>query len=260
LLDAVLLLKLGLAPALIIAASLAGNRWGHTVGGWIVGLPLTSAPVILILALEQGGEFAASSAQGSLMGIVSLSAFSLTFSLLALGAGRGWLPPMVAGWGVFLASSLILEYASWPLLPSFAGVVGWLLLVACLLPRPKTQASPAASTGTDMLIRVVAAESLIFAVTEFAPSLGPRLSGLITPFPIYTSVLAASIHMRQGAAQSAEFVRGATVSLFTPAVFWFIVGSTIVAWGVGFAYAIAICASLVLHWLLLKVLRRGPPT
>ncbi len=258
--DGILVLKLCVAPALIVAASLAGNRWGHAVSGWIVGLPLTSAPVIFILALEQGGVFAASSAQGALMGIASLSAFSLIFSILTVRARLGWLVAMTAGWFVYLVSSLALEHAAVSIAAAFAGVTVWLVIVSRLFPSPGGASQPAASTTADILVRVVAAVSLIFAITEFAPTLGPRLSGLLTPFPVYTSVLAASIHSRQGAASAAEFVRGATVSLFTPAVFWLIVGSTIVVWGVGVAYALAMAASLVVHWLLLRALRRDSPT
>ena len=60
------LLKLVARPALILLASLAGRRWGETVGGWFVGLPLTSGPVVFFLALEQGIGFAAATTRGSL--------------------------------------------------------------------------------------------------------------------------------------------------------------------------------------------------
>jgi len=40
-----LALKLTITPFLILAASLASRRWGEAVGGWLVGLPLTSGPV-----------------------------------------------------------------------------------------------------------------------------------------------------------------------------------------------------------------------
>ncbi|HIH89331.1 TPA: hypothetical protein HA344_09025, partial [Candidatus Bathyarchaeota archaeon] len=101
---------------------------------------------------------------------------------------------------------------------------------------------------------------LILAITEYAPALGPTLSGLLTPFPIYTSVMVASIHRRQGAASASQFVRGAIVSSYTPALFWLIVGSTIVSWGIGFSYALAIVASTALHWVLLKTLLKNGAT
>lgn len=47
-------LKLVLTPLLIGMASVAGRRWGPMVSGRLIGLPLTSAPVVLFLALEQG--------------------------------------------------------------------------------------------------------------------------------------------------------------------------------------------------------------
>jgi hypothetical protein len=44
-------IKLILTPLAITAIALAGRRWGPAVGGWIAGLPLTSGPVSLYLAL-----------------------------------------------------------------------------------------------------------------------------------------------------------------------------------------------------------------
>ena len=205
--DAVLLLKLGLAPVLILAASLAGNRWGNTVSGWIVGLPLTSAPVIFILALEQGGDFAAASAQGSMLGLASLSAFSLVFSLLILRMRFDWKPAIAVGWVVFFLASFLLEGVNVPLVVSFVGVSVWLVFVARLFPKTDATLESGKSDWRDIAIRMVAAVSLIFAVTEFAPTLGPRLSGLLTLFPVYTSVLAASIYRREGAASRSRWAR-----------------------------------------------------
>ena len=75
----ILALKLFLAPMLIGFVSIAGRRWGPTVGGWLVSLPLTSAPVILFLGIEQGTAFASSAAQNTLMGIMSVASFCLVY-------------------------------------------------------------------------------------------------------------------------------------------------------------------------------------
>jgi len=55
----ILALKLVLTPALIAVATLVGRRFGPSISGWLVGLPFTSGPVSLFLALEQGTTFAA---------------------------------------------------------------------------------------------------------------------------------------------------------------------------------------------------------
>jgi hypothetical protein len=59
-------LKLIVTPVLIAAASLAGRRWGQAVSGWFVGLPLTSGPIALFVALDHGAGFAAATAVGAL--------------------------------------------------------------------------------------------------------------------------------------------------------------------------------------------------
>ena len=64
---ALLLLKLTLTPLLIGGASLAARRWGPSIGGWIVALPLTSGPVALYLAIDQGTAYATSTATASLV-------------------------------------------------------------------------------------------------------------------------------------------------------------------------------------------------
>src|SRR5689334_15298204 len=76
---ATFLFKLLVSPLLIGAVSLAGRRWGPAVSGWLVGLPLTSGPVVLFLALEQGTTFAAAAAQAIMLGIISVGVFCLTY-------------------------------------------------------------------------------------------------------------------------------------------------------------------------------------
>src|SRR5512139_2039614 len=79
----ILVFKCLLTPLLMTAATLAARRWGAAVGGWIVGLPITSGPISLFLALEQGPDFAARAAVGTLLGINAVVATLLTYALLA---------------------------------------------------------------------------------------------------------------------------------------------------------------------------------
>jgi hypothetical protein len=90
-----LLLKLIVTPVLIGAASIAGRRWGETVSGWFIGLPLTSGPVCWFLALEQGTGFAAAAARGCLAGAAAEAGFCVAYGVTARKAG--WIRSLAAG-------------------------------------------------------------------------------------------------------------------------------------------------------------------
>jgi hypothetical protein len=75
--------KVVVTPLLIGGASLAGRRWGHQLGGWLVALPLTSGPVGFVLATDHGAAFAAQAATGMLAGTISQVMFASTYRALA---------------------------------------------------------------------------------------------------------------------------------------------------------------------------------
>src|SRR2546423_10423364 len=104
----ILIFKLLLTPTLILLVSLASRRWGSLVSGWLVGLPLTSAPVVLFLALEQGTAFASRAALGTMTGTISVATFCLAYSWLSLRLS--WQICLFASWGVFFASTYVLEH------------------------------------------------------------------------------------------------------------------------------------------------------
>src|SRR3990172_8862369 len=95
----ILVLKLVVTPLLIAAATLVARRWGPGVDGWLALLPLTSAPLSVLLSLDQGPEFAAAAVVGTLLGLAALAVFCLAYGW----AGRrgGWAGSAAAGLGVF---------------------------------------------------------------------------------------------------------------------------------------------------------------
>ena len=88
------LLKLTLAPVLIGLVSIAERKWGARVSGVLVGLPLTSGPVLFILALEQGKFFSAKASIASLMGLVAIAGFTSVY--VRVSQTHGWIPSLLA--------------------------------------------------------------------------------------------------------------------------------------------------------------------
>ncbi len=250
-----LLLKLVLTPLLIGGASLAGRRFGPTVGGWLVGLPLTSGPVAFFLALERGPDFAAHAAEGTLAGLVSVAVFCLAYGLLA--PRWSWLPTVLSSLAVFFGATLILRLVDLPLALSFFMVVVVLTLVLRSLPSASAGGAGAPSLPSwDLPVRIAVATAFVVLLTGLAGALGPRLSGLLAPLPIFAGVLAAFTHHQQGGAAAAGSVRGTVVGSFAFAAFFVVLAALLEATGILAAFVAAVAAAALAQGLSLRFLRR----
>ncbi len=249
-----LLFKLLVTPLLVCLVSLAGRRWGPTVSGWLVGLPLTSGPVALFLALELGRSFASNAALGTLTGLLSLAAFCLTYSWLSFR--MNWLGCILLSWGAFFVVTFVLQYLVIPLLAAFIIVLCCLALTLKLLPTNDGHASSVKPASWDTPLRMVVATTFVLALTGFASLLGPRLSGLLTPFPIYATILAVFTHYAQGAAPTRRLLRGLITGIFSFAVFFLIIAELVVPLGIVIAFGFATLSALLLHGISLYLLRR----
>ncbi len=241
-----LALKLVLTPLLIGAASLGGRRWGPTIGGWLVSLPLTSGPVLFFLALGHGRSFAATAAGASLAGIVPIAAVCLAYARTARSAP--WpraLAVAIVAWS--LAAIAISPALGLPIAPLLAlvGVVAWAALL--LLPPRATLARPAESPSWDILLRAAVGTSVVLLVTGVASAVGPTLSGLLATLPVIATVLAVFGHHRDGPESAIRLLRGVVIGLFGTATFLAVVAVTIEPAGIGPSFGLAILAGAAVH-------------
>lgn len=239
-------LKLILTPLLIGSASLVGRRYGAAVGGWLVGLPLTSAPIVLFLAIEHGTGFASNVAEGTLAGLTSVAAFCLAYGLLA--PRLGWLPTVLSSLAVFFGVTLLLRPVDLPLPLSFLAVIVVLGLVLRLVPPESAgDAGTPAPPGWDLPARILVATSFVVLLTGLAGVLGPRLSGLLAPLPIFAGVLAVFTHIQQGGPAAAGSVRGTVVGSFAFAAFFLVVAGIVEEVGILVSFVGATLAALLIQ-------------
>jgi hypothetical protein len=252
-----LLLKLVLTPSLIGAASLAGRRWGHAISGWLVALPLTTGPIVFLLALTHGPVFAANTAAGILTGGLSLAAFVLVYARLA--PRLTWFPTLALATLAFGLMTLILEHLTLPALPLWAAVVAAFLLVLSLLPRGliSNETAETLPGRWDIPLRMIIATAFVVLITGLAPALGPHLAGLISPFPLFTATLAAFGQHLYGAAAAIKVLRGLLMGLFSYATFMLTLILLLEPAGLAPAFAAAIAVTAAIQGGTLWLLRRG---
>jgi uncharacterized membrane protein (GlpM family) len=68
----IFLIKLTVTPLLMLVISLSARRWGNLIAGILAGMPLTSGPIFVYLAIEQDARFVAHAAAGALSGTTSV--------------------------------------------------------------------------------------------------------------------------------------------------------------------------------------------
>jgi hypothetical protein len=252
-----LVLKLVLTPALVGAASLAGRRWGPAVSGWFVGLPLTSGPIAFFLALNHSATFAAAAAVGTLAGAISQAAFCLAYGWIAFR--YSWPLTVAASCLAFAASTAALQHLVLPLVPLFLTVIAALIVALRLMPGCAKASSSAVGPlpRWDIPARMVVATAFVLLLTGMAPMLGPGLTGLLAPFPLYAAILAIFAHHLEGPASAAGVLRGLLLGLFAFAGFFLVLAVLIERAGIAPAFAAAIAVAIALQAGSLWTLRRA---
>jgi hypothetical protein len=249
-----LVLKLVATPLLVVAATLVGRRWGPALSGWLIGLPFTSGPVTFFLAFSHGAPYAAVSAAGTLAGTFSECAFCLAYAWVS--RRRGWPVALVlsaVAFGVATAGLRLITVATVPL---YVLVVLALFLTLHFMPPAPDQALPSAPVPRwDLPARAALATVFVVALTAAAPALGPRLTGLVAPFPIYASILASFAHQQQGSAGAVLVTRGLLAGLFAFASFFLVLALTLPATSLIVAFALATMAALAVQGVSLALMR-----
>ncbi len=252
----ILALKLLLAPLIIGGASLAGRRWGHAVSGWLIGLPLTSGPVVLIVALSNSAAFASSTVLGTLSGGLSLVAFCLSYTWLAL---RFKWPVALSGSMVcFALVTLLMQNLILPLALIFVLVVAAILAGLKLMPKETLLEKLDEKPGRwDIPARILIGTSFILGLTGIAPYIGPRLTGLLSTIPLYTAILTIFAQRLQGPAGASSVLRGLLFGLFGFSGFYLVLALLLERIGILPAFLLSTLATLIIQAGSFLVLRKS---
>ena len=224
------------------------------MSGWLVGLPFTSAPIAYFLARDHGLDFAASAAAGTMAGAISQAAFCVAYARLARRAA--WPIAVAGGCAAFAVATVVLAAVT-PGLPAVAALVLLALFGAWrLMPGDRTaRAVVTPPPAWDLPARMTIATAFVVALTGLAAALGPRLTGLLAPFPLYAAILTVFAHALDGAVAATSVLRGLVLGLAAFAAFFLVLAATL-GHGIAPAFALATLVALALQAASLGLLRR----
>lgn len=252
-----LLLKLTLVPLFLLAVSLAARRWGPRVAGRLAGMPVVAGPILAFIAVEQGPAFGAQAAAGGLASVPGVVLFLVVYAHAALrGPWPGALALALAAWAG--TSWLVLQ------LPD---VLGWttaaavvaLLIGPSLTPQVAAPVAARASDATELALRMAAGAAMTMLVTLAAAPLGGRLSGLLSAFPLLSTVVSVATHRRQGGPYIAALLRAMLSGLYALVAFCGTLALALTHAPVGPALGLALLACVCTQTLTGRIARVARP-
>ena len=238
-----LITKIILTPLIVALVTLVARRWGETIGGLLIGLPLTSGPVSVFLVIEQGRHFAAGAANAAILGLIPVTAF---YSAYVFSARRfPWYGSALTG--ILSYSLVVTGIAALPIGLGLTTLVVLLVLAAGVWLLGKREAGAALITPPwwDLPGRMVLATLLLVLITAAANTLGPKWSGLLSPFPIFTSVMVIFCHRQGGLPAARRLIQGVSLGLFSYVAFFLVVRSLVERLNLLVVYALAALVALM---------------
>ncbi|GGK44674.1 hypothetical protein [Salinarimonas ramus] len=244
---------------IVIGITLAVERLGARRGGMLAGLPIVLGPGFAVLALVEPAPYVTDAAGYALLSLTATQAFMLAYSAAArLGAG--------------VASAVAAAIVAWAACAVVFGRVETVGVAPALLAFGSATLLSRAAHGrlvlpvsavraregrALLLLRGALAGLLVGAVTAASARLGPALAGLLMAYPVGTTVIAATIHRRGGAALVIATLSAVTLGTTSLAAFATTLALLAEPIGAGWAFAAALVASLAVTMVMMRVAGAG---
>lgn len=199
-------LKVIIGPLMVLSVSYLQRRYGDRIGGWLIGLPITTGPFIFIICLQEGVAFGGRTAHGVLLGQMALIAFCWSYAYAALRTS--WYQALVVG----TATCLVVGY-----LVTQVKVSMWIstpVLILCWIvamkfwPHSNSPEQKITTPHWELPVRICVTLGLLVGLSALAPHVGAKIAGALSTYPVIASVLGGFNHKRFGSAATVSTLRG----------------------------------------------------
>ncbi len=203
-----LILRMAVAAAFVVIASMITERSGPAIGALIATLPVSAGPSYIFLAIDHDDAFIAASALASLPMNAATVLMSLVFVSLVQRCGLA--VSLAAGLTIWLAGAIAVRAFDWSLAGGILFNAAALALCLPLVQRFRIARMPlVTSRWYDIPLRAALVATLVAIVVTLSNIVGPRISGVIALFPaVFTSLILILTPRIGGAATAAVLANG----------------------------------------------------
>jgi hypothetical protein len=239
-----LVLRIIIGPLGVLGGTVAQRRLGPAVAGLVIGLPLTSLPLLWLVALQHGGTFA-----GSMTNAILIGSISEGFVLWAYAKMTARCTPMVALLGALAIFAVSVTTVG---MFHFSAVIAGLLtsagLVLALRWWPESSTDVVAeNVRSRLVLRVIAATVFTIVIVTMAGKFGALLSGLVDALPMTTMLMAFMTHQEQGPDATSQFIRGVLRGSFSWVISTVVLAAVLATGHVMLAFGLSLFTALLVQ-------------
>jgi hypothetical protein len=252
-------LRMAVAAAFVVSASVITERAGPVVGALIATLPISAGPAYVFLALDHDAAFIAEGARASLP--INAATVFLALAYVLLAQRRGVLVSCsvaVATWFLLAAivRALNLSLAG----GLIANAAAFAICVPALQRFRHVRMPLITRRWYDIPLRASMVAALVATVVTLSGWAGPALTGILALFPVVFTSLMLILHPRIGGPATAALVANGAWGLmgFGLAIAVLYVATLRFGSAAGLILALAVCIGWNLGLWLLE--RRKAPT
>lgn len=221
----------------------------------MIGLPLSTAPFLVLIYLMEGADQTARAAHGVVAGQIAVVSYCFIFSFLSWR--KSWPIALLIGWLVAgIADFTLVQLSStW-----LAGATVVLVSAIAVKFWPKPLFDDHAvriPQWWETPMKALIAGTLVASLTWAKDAIGLQAAGVLASMPVILSVLAPMTLRTYGPSAVSDLLRGTTKSLGGSVMFSTVVAATITVLPAQGAFALGL-AALVTTDLVLTWSRRNP--
>lgn len=202
-------------------------------------------PILFLLALERGADYARDSAVYTLGAVFPVIVFGIAYAWTSRRSS--WPLSLLAGYAAWLVAALALM--SMPLKLDLAALLALLILsvAPCLFPRPAEASAAVRLPHHELGMRMLMGALLTLAVTSTAQVASPGVSGLLALFPVLPATLAVFTHRSGGADAVITLLVALVRGLWSLAAFCLVLPLLLDRTSIGFAFIESIAVALLVQ-------------
>ena len=201
-----LALRMALAAALVVTASMVTERSGPVIGALIATLPISAGPSYVFLALDHNATFISESALASF----PINAVTMFYCLayVVLAQRRSAVVSVGVALVVWIALAVIERLFSWTLLGGFiANAIAFGICIPAFKRFQHVERMPLLTRRWyDIPLRAIMVATLVAVVVSLSRWVGPFVSGTIALFPVVLSSVTMILHPRIGGPPTAAVI------------------------------------------------------